>query len=94
MIIETKFPQLPDDKQSAPWLAKCDHIPKTDEEKWYKPQDNWCDLHQEAVCRECFEAFHKNCVGVSTNKGTKRVNYLRKNKTSEKAIKPERLKKY
>jgi len=79
-----------DEHQKAPWLATCDHVPITDEEKWYKPQDCWCDLHQEACCRECYEDFHKNCKSGRT----KEINKLRKLKTPEKSLMPKKLKKY
>lgn len=65
--------------QIAPFLRRCDHIPVTDEEKWYKPQDNWCDECQSAVCRTCYEEVHQYHKATGREISKKLVEDRRKN---------------
>lgn len=80
----------PDNKENlAPVMVCCKHTPKTDEEKWYSPQDNWCDHCQCACCKECFETDHKDCPDRSGNSMTKKINAERKKEAMAKKSKPK-----
>ncbi len=71
-------------------LHMCDHTPETDEEIWNNPQDCWCDFHQCACCRSCFES-HKSCKDVSGTTKAKEINEKRKQDKEKQKIEYARL---
>ena len=65
------------DKQTAPVMIACPHVPKDTEERNLNPQRNFCVQCQMACCDECFEKDHKN--HDQSNTQTLLINKIRSN---------------